>query len=158
MIRPVVAVPAMRVKAVARALPGTVSLAVMLALVLSLIDLGGDQPGRSEAHEERLVVGRVERIEATRGILTVGDTRSGERRRIEITPETEVIVCQTGVPLAVVWTGALVRVKYIDRIGGEPEAQSILLIGQAPSSWLPGDRVARPPTRMGSIKTNVAGW
>jgi hypothetical protein len=133
-----------------------VSLGVTLVLFLSLIDRGGDRPRRSEAHEERLMVGRVERIEPTRGILTVGDARSGERRQIEITPETEVIICQTRAPLAAVWTGARVRVKYLDRRGGEPEAQSIFLIGRPRASLLAGDRVAGATTRVGSTDTNVA--
>jgi hypothetical protein len=117
------------------------TLPVALALGLALFDAAGLPPGGSEAHEERLMVGRVQRIEPARRLLTVTDARSGALRRIELTPETEVIRCQAGAPLTAVRTGALVRVKYVDG-RGEAEAQSILLIGRMPSSRLPRDRVS----------------
>lgn len=80
------------------------------------------------AHEERLALGRVEVIDAGRRVLVVTDARSGAPLRLEITPETDVIVCGTAVGLAAVPRGAMVRVTYLDRAGEEPEAQSVLLL------------------------------
>ena len=96
-----------------------------------LIGLVGLLPGGGEAHEERLMVGWVELIEPARRLLVVADVQSSERRRMEIDPETEVIVCQREAPLSAVRAGALVRVKYLDKPGGAAEAQSILLLGRA---------------------------
>ena len=96
-----------------------------------LIGLVGFLPGSSEAHEERLMVGRVELIEPARKLLVVADVQSSERRRMEIDPETEVIVCQGDGLLSAIRAGALVRVKYLDTPGGAAEAQSILLLGRA---------------------------
>jgi hypothetical protein len=77
-------------------------------------------------HEERLLVGRVERVEPTRKLLVVTDQRRGERRRLEVNPETEVLVCGTAGGLAALRLGELVRVKYLTRPGAEPEVTSIL--------------------------------
>jgi len=74
------------------------------------------------AHEERLLVGRVEAIDPARKLLIVsGD--GGERRRLEVDPETEVIACRTRSGLDVVRAGGLVRVKYLEKQGSPPEAQ-----------------------------------
>lgn len=81
-------------------------------------------PGRS--HEERLLVGRVEVVEPARKLLVVNDARRGERRRLEVNQETEVLVCGTAAGLAVLRPGELIRVKYLDRPGVEPEVRSIL--------------------------------
>ena len=82
-------------------------------------------------HEERFIVGRVEAIDPARKLLTVsGD--GGERRRLEVDPETEVIACRTTSGLGVVRAGGLVRVKYLEKAGSPPEAQSILLLGGEP--------------------------
>ena len=82
-------------------------------------------------HEERFIVGRVEAIDPARKLLTVsGD--GGERRRLEVDPETEVIACRTRSGLDVVRAGGLVRVKYLEKPGSPPEAQSILLLGGEP--------------------------
>jgi hypothetical protein len=86
-------------------------------------------PGAAAAHEERLLVGRVETIDAGRKLLVIAGADSGERRRLEVTPETEVIACREGGGLRAVRAGGLVRVKYLDKAGSVPEAQSILVLG-----------------------------
>jgi hypothetical protein len=101
------------------------------AAIVAIAVVAGLAAGDALAHEERLLVGRVERIDPVRKLLVVADTQRSERRRIDIDADTEVIVCQTGVPLAAITAGALVRVKYIDRPGAQPEARSILLLGEA---------------------------
>ncbi len=100
--------------------------AVMLMTFLGLL------PGGSAAHEERLAVGRVERIEAARGLLVLVDAENGGRRRLTVDPETEVMVCRSGVSLATLRGGERVRVKYLDRRGGQPHAQFILVLGVSP--------------------------
>lgn len=85
-------------------------------------------PAIGGAHEERLLVGRVEVVEPARRLLVVVEAQRGERRRLEVNQETEVLVCRTGVDLGAVGPGGLVRVKYVDRAGVEPEARSILLL------------------------------
>jgi hypothetical protein len=82
----------------------------------------------SRAHEERLMVGRVEVLEPARSLLVLVDTQRGERRRLEVNPETEVLMCRGAADLGAVSAGGLVRVKYVDRPGTEPEARSILLL------------------------------
>jgi hypothetical protein len=99
-------------------------LAVALTILVVLA------PGVARAHEERLMVGRVEVLEPARKLLVVSDRRGGERRRLEVNEETEVIVCRTLAGLDVLPAGALVRVKYLDRPGAEPEVQSILVLGR----------------------------
>jgi hypothetical protein len=86
-------------------------------------------PAWGWAHEERLIVGRVETIEPARKLLVVVDVQRGERRRLEVNQETEVIACRAGVGLTALRPGELVRVKYLDRAGAEPDARSILLLG-----------------------------
>lgn len=80
------------------------------------------------AHEERLLVGRVETIDPGRRLLVVS-REGGERRRLEIDPETEVIACRAVVGLAAVRPGGLIRVKYLENPGSATEVQSILLLG-----------------------------
>ena len=87
--------------------------------------------GVGDAHEERLLVGRVESLERARKLLVVADAQGGERRRLEVGPETEVIACGTRGGLTVLHAGAMVRVKYLDRAGGGSEAQSILMLGSS---------------------------
>jgi hypothetical protein len=86
-------------------------------------------PACGWAHEERLIVGRVELIEAGQKLLVVSDVQRGERRRLEVNQETEVLACRAGAGLAAVRPGELVRIKYLDRAGAEPDARSILLFG-----------------------------
>ena len=85
-------------------------------------------PGQARAHEERLLVGRVETIEPGRKVMVVVDAQAGERRRLEVNPETEVMVCRTSSGLAVLHPGATVRVKYLERAGSAGEARSVLLL------------------------------
>jgi hypothetical protein len=98
-------------------------------LRLALAALIALWPGTGGTHEERLLVGRVDAIDAARKLLVVTGVQDGERRRLEVNPETEVIVCRTAAGLAVISAGGLVRVKYLDRPGSTPEVQSILVLG-----------------------------
>jgi hypothetical protein len=79
------------------------------------------------AHEERLVTGRVERVDPAARRLVVTDAEQGRRVRLEVTPETDVLLCQAGRGLAAVRSGAPVRVTYLERAGGAPVAQSIVV-------------------------------
>jgi len=89
----------------------------------------GACPGTGAAHEERLLVGRVEAIEPARKLLVLVDARGGGRRRLEVNPETEVIACRSSAGLGVLQPGAMVRVKYLERAGAPSEAKSVLLLG-----------------------------
>jgi hypothetical protein len=86
-------------------------------------------PACAAGHEERLIAGRVETIEPARKVLVVVDAKMGERRRLEVNEETEVLACRAHAGLAALRPGGLVRIKYLDRAGAEPEARSILLLG-----------------------------
>jgi hypothetical protein len=88
-------------------------------------------PSPTPAHEERLMVGRIETVEPARKLLIVRDRQRDERRRLEVNQETEVMVCRTGTDLSALRPGALVRVKYMERSGGALEVRSILLLGPA---------------------------
>lgn len=98
--------------------------AAVLAVTLWLCAAG------ASAHEERLMVGRVEVVEPARKLLVVVDAQRGDRRRLEVNQETEVLVCRTVTGLGALGAGRLVRVTYVDRPGAEPEALSILLLRQ----------------------------
>lgn len=102
----------------------------MKAARLALIALAtlGFWPSLASAHEERLLVGRVERIDPARKLMIVVDSQGGERRRLEVNPETEVMVCRTSAGLAALHPGATVRVKYLERAGSLGEARSLLLL------------------------------
>jgi hypothetical protein len=100
-------------------------------LVLTmLVAVVGLWPARAAAHEERLIVGRVELAEPARKVLVVRDRQRGERRRLEVNPETEILVCGRVPDLGALRPGASVRATYLDRAGGQPEAQSVLVFGQ----------------------------
>jgi hypothetical protein len=86
-------------------------------------------PGWARAHEERVVVGRVETIEASRKLLVVVEMQGGAHRRLEVNPETEVMACRTSAGLAILRPGATVRVKYLERAGSPGEVRSVLLLG-----------------------------
>jgi hypothetical protein len=101
-------------------------LAVRVGLLATLAL--GAWPGTAGAHEERLLVGRVEAIEPARKLLVLVDARGGTRRRLEVNPETEVIVCRGSAGLGVLQPGALVRVKYRERAGAPSEVKSVLLL------------------------------
>src|SRR5947199_178282 len=62
------------------------------------------------------------------GLLVLVDSQRGGRLRLEVNRETEVLVCRSGAALDALGPGGLVRVKYVDRAGAEPQAQSILLL------------------------------
>jgi hypothetical protein len=94
-----------------------------------LLALLGAWPTVTAAHEERLLVGRVETIDLARKLLVVTRPDAGGRQRLDVTPETEVLVCGSASGLGAVRTGGLVRVKYLDKPGSPPEVRSILLLG-----------------------------
>ena len=96
--------------------------AAALVVALALWPAGG------WAHDERLIAGKVEAIEPGRKLIVVVDAQRGERRRLEVNQETEVLACRAGAGLAAVRPGALVRIKYLDRAGALPDARSILLL------------------------------
>jgi len=98
-------------------------------LALATVVVLGLLSGPAAAHEERLLVGRVETIEPARKLIVVVDTQGGERRRLEVNPETEVIACRTSAGLSVLHPGALVRVKYLERAGSPGEVRALLLLG-----------------------------
>ena len=102
----------------------------MKAAFVILVAAVGLWPTRAGAHEERLIVGRVELAEPARKALVVRDRERGELRRIEVNPETEILVCGRLGNLGALRPGASVRATYLDRAGGQPEAQSILIFGQ----------------------------
>ena len=96
---------------------------LVVALALSV------WPGVGGAHEERLLVGRVEAIEPARKLLVLIDAQGGVRRRLEVNPETEVIACRASTGLGVLQPGATVRVKYLDQAGSPFRVRSVLLLG-----------------------------
>ena len=104
----------------------------MSRLAVLLVTALGLWPAPGQAHEERLMVGRVEAVEPARKLLVVRDAQKGDRRRLEVNRETEVLACRSGADLGVLRPGGLVRVKYIDRPGAEREARSILLLRPGP--------------------------
>ena len=104
-----------------RALARSVGTAFVVAVLLGL----SAEPGRS--HEERLLVGRIETIEPAKKLLVVDD--GGQRRRLEVNPETEVIGCRAAAGLGALSAGAMVRVKYLERAGSASEVSSVFLLG-----------------------------
>jgi hypothetical protein len=97
--------------------------------VAALLALVAIVPAAAAAHEERLLVGRVEAIDPARQRLVVVAVDGGERRRLELTPETEALACRAAPGLAAVSAGAHVRVKYVDQAGTPSRAESILVLG-----------------------------
>jgi hypothetical protein len=93
-----------------------------------LLALLGAWPTASAAHEERLLVGRVETIDIARKLLVVTRVDAAARQRLEVTPETEVIACRSVTGLGAVRAGGLVRVKYLEKAGSPLEARSILVL------------------------------
>ena len=82
------------------------------------------------AHEERLVVGRVDRIDVGGKTLVVQDPERDRNVRLTIDAETEVRRCRAGLGLAAVRPGDRVRVKYLDR-GTTLELLSVLTLKDA---------------------------
>ncbi|MBI1846377.1 MAG: hypothetical protein HY294_05255 [Candidatus Rokubacteria bacterium] len=89
----------------------------------------GTWPVVGGAHEERLLVGRVEAIEPVRKLLVLIDAKGGARRRLEVNAETEVMACRSSAGLGALQPGIMVRVKYLERAGAPSEVKSVLLLG-----------------------------
>ena len=100
--------------------------AALAALVVTLLPL---VPAPAAAHEERLLIGRIETIDAAGRRLVVVAAEGSERRRLEVTPETEALACRPAPGLAAVSAGARVRVKYLEKAGSPSRAESILVLG-----------------------------
>jgi hypothetical protein len=79
------------------------------------------------AHEERLVIGRVQAIDLDRRLLVVQDAERDRTVRLTVDAETEVQRCRPA-ESAALQRGAQVRVKYLDRATGRLETLSILMI------------------------------
>lgn len=99
------------------------------ALVALALLVGAPVP--AAGHEERLAVGRVEAVDDARSLLVLTEAGRSSRLRLQVTPETDVVVCGTAAGLAAVAVGSMVRIKYLDRADAEPQAQSVLLLGTA---------------------------
>ncbi len=93
--------------------------AVLLALLCG--------PAAAPAHEEKLVIGRVEVIDLDKKMLVVVDERA-RTVRLVLDDETEVRRCRHGLALATLRAGTQVRVKYLDRPGSALETLSILML------------------------------
>lgn len=102
------------------------------ALLFGCILLAVGQPAGLWAHEERLVIGTVERLDLQRNLLVVHDPERDRTVRLVVDPDTQVQRCRRGLPLTAVQLGSQVRVKYMDAPGKEFETLSILV--------LPGER------------------
>ena len=96
----------------------------------ALLALLGLAPGAG-AHEERLVIGRIASIDLAQKVMVVQDPERDRAVRLTIDADTEVRRCRHGLSPAAVPVGARVRVKYLDRPGGDPETLSILLLHAA---------------------------
>jgi hypothetical protein len=101
----------------------------MIARTLVAALVVGAAVGPAMAHEERLVVGRIDTIEPARKLLVVVDAQGSERRRLEVNPETEVVACHGAAGLAALRAGAMVRVKYLEKAGAASVASSVFLLG-----------------------------
>ena len=80
------------------------------------------------AHEERLVIGTVERLDLERNLLVVHEPERDRTVRLVIDPDTQVQRCRRGLPVTAVAVGSQVRVKYVDTPGKEFETLSILIL------------------------------
>ncbi len=94
--------------------------AVLLALLCG--------PASAPAHEEKLVIGRVEVIDLDKKVLVVVDAERDRTVRLVLDDETEVRRCRHGLSLATLRAGTQVRVKYLDRPGSALETLSILML------------------------------
>jgi len=101
----------------------------MKRIVTVLLMLLACAPATVVAHEERLLIGRVETIDGARRHLVVVGAEGSARRRLEVTPETEALACRAAPGLAAVSAGTLVRVKYVEKAGSPSRAESILVLG-----------------------------
>lgn len=80
------------------------------------------------AHEERLVIGTVERLDLQGNLLVVHDPERDRTVRLVLDSETQVQRCRRGAPLVAVQPGTQVRVKYVDAPGKEFQTLSILIM------------------------------
>lgn len=80
------------------------------------------------AHEERLVSGRVGRIDLPARLLVVEDRGQETSVRITVDADTAVRRCRPGAGLAGLAPGARVRVKYLDRGDGGFDTLSVLVL------------------------------
>ena len=80
------------------------------------------------AHEERLVIGQVERIDLASKLLVVHDQERDRDLRIAVDADTEVRHCRSGAALAAVKPGARIRIKYLDRGAARLETLSVLVL------------------------------
>ena len=80
------------------------------------------------AHEERLVIGEVRKLDLQGNLLVVHDPERDRTVRLAVDAGTQVQRCRRGLPLAAVQVGARVRVKYVDSPGREFETLSILIL------------------------------
>ena len=80
------------------------------------------------AHEERLVIGTVQRLDLQGNLLVVHDPERDQTLRLVLDSETQIERCRRRAPLVAVQPGAQVRVKYVDAPGREFEALSILVL------------------------------
>jgi hypothetical protein len=93
----------------------------------AIVVLLGLSAGAGHGHEERLSAGRIETIEPAKQLLVVDD--GGQRRRLEVNPETEVMACRAATGLGALSAGATVRVKYRERAGSVSEVSSVFVLG-----------------------------
>jgi hypothetical protein len=84
--------------------------------------------GAALAHEERLVSGRVGRVDLPAGLLVVEDPGQDTRVRVTVDADTAVRRCRAGAGLAALAPGARVRVKYLDRGDGGFDTLSVLVL------------------------------
>jgi hypothetical protein len=98
-----------------RALGAVLVVAATLAVTLAV------------AHEERLVRGRVERVDVPGQLLVVEDRERQQSVRVTIDPQTEVLRCRPGAGLAALKPGDRVRVKYLER-GRDLDVLSVIVL------------------------------
>jgi hypothetical protein len=85
-------------------------------------------PTSALGHEEKLVIGQVQQVDLKKNVLVVQDPERERTVRLVVDAETEVRRCRQGRSLAGLPVGTHVRVKYVDRPGGEAETLSILIL------------------------------
>jgi hypothetical protein len=80
------------------------------------------------AHEEKLAIGEVEAVDVQRNLLVVNELQTGTTVRLTVDTNTEVKLCQRGLPVSAVQVGQTVRVKYLEKKSGGQEALSVLIL------------------------------
>jgi hypothetical protein len=97
---------------------------IVLVVCVAVLAVGG----AALAHEERLVSGRVGRIDLPARLLVVEDPGQDTSVRITVDADTAVRRCGAGAGLAGLAPGARVRVKYLDRGDGGFDTLSLLVL------------------------------